>query len=117
MHQGGRGQSFVYELLYDDEGQDGRAFVMGLINIKQLENTLTTTSSRGKSTQVAGSTRPQSGAKTGGKRADKTTHKASPSKASKETDKQTSENAPLNKNNHASYRSGSSLPLTAEAEC
>lgn len=36
IHKGGRGQSFVYELLYDGEGQDGSAFLMGLIDINEL---------------------------------------------------------------------------------
>ena len=35
-HRGGRGQSFVYELLYDGEGDDGRAFVMGLMDPETL---------------------------------------------------------------------------------
>jgi DNA primase catalytic core len=30
VHRGGRGQSFVYELLYNNEGQDGQNFVLGL---------------------------------------------------------------------------------------
>jgi hypothetical protein len=30
VHRGGRGQSFVYELLYDGRGSDGRPFLMGL---------------------------------------------------------------------------------------
>lgn len=30
VHRGGRGQSFVYELLYDGQGHDGRPFLMGL---------------------------------------------------------------------------------------
>lgn len=30
VHRGGRGQSFVYELVYDGEGEDGEAFLMGL---------------------------------------------------------------------------------------
>jgi DNA primase len=32
VHRGGRGQSFVYELLYDGAGRDGRPFMMGLID-------------------------------------------------------------------------------------
>lgn len=32
VHRGGRGQSFVYELLYDGQGQDGGAFLVGLID-------------------------------------------------------------------------------------
>jgi len=34
IHRGGRGQSFVYELLYNNEGQDGQNFVLGLKNIE-----------------------------------------------------------------------------------
>jgi hypothetical protein len=32
VHRGGRGQSFVYELLYDGQGADGQPFLMGLID-------------------------------------------------------------------------------------
>jgi DNA primase catalytic core len=35
-HRGGRGQSFVYELLYDGRGQDGRPFLPGLIDAESL---------------------------------------------------------------------------------
>jgi hypothetical protein len=35
-HKGGRGQSFVYELLYDGQGQDGKPFVPGLIDVDSL---------------------------------------------------------------------------------
>jgi hypothetical protein len=35
-HRGGRGQSFVYELLYRGEGESGKAFMMGLIDIVTL---------------------------------------------------------------------------------
>ena len=37
VHRGGRGQSFVYELLYDGKGQDGSPFLMGLVDIEQLQ--------------------------------------------------------------------------------
>lgn len=36
VHRGGRGQSFVYELLYDGQGQDGRKFMLGLIDTSSL---------------------------------------------------------------------------------
>jgi hypothetical protein len=36
VHRGGRGQSFVYELLYDGAGGDGRPFLPGLIDVEQL---------------------------------------------------------------------------------
>ncbi len=37
VHRGGRGQSFVYELLYDGEGRDGKPFLMGLVDVEQLK--------------------------------------------------------------------------------
>jgi hypothetical protein len=37
VHRGGRGQSFVYELLYDGAGRDGKPFLMGLIDVLALK--------------------------------------------------------------------------------
>ncbi|MGV8042619.1 MAG: CHC2 zinc finger domain-containing protein [Thermoanaerobaculaceae bacterium] len=36
VHRGSRGQSFVYELLYAGEGQDGQPFLMGLLDVERL---------------------------------------------------------------------------------
>lgn len=36
VHRGGRGQSFVYELVYDGQGRDGKPFVLGLVDMEQL---------------------------------------------------------------------------------
>lgn len=36
-HRGRRGQSFVYELLYDGQGQDGKPFLIGLIDAEKLK--------------------------------------------------------------------------------
>jgi hypothetical protein len=36
VHRGGRGQSFVYELLYDGQGKDGGRFMLGLIDTGKL---------------------------------------------------------------------------------
>jgi hypothetical protein len=36
VHRGGRGQSFVYELLYDGAGRDGKPFLMGLVDVQTL---------------------------------------------------------------------------------
>jgi len=36
VHRGGRGQSFVYELLWDGKGADGRPFLVGLIDVGKL---------------------------------------------------------------------------------
>ena len=35
-HRGGRGQSFVYELLYDGGGKSGEPFLVGLIDARHL---------------------------------------------------------------------------------
>ncbi len=37
VHRGGRGQSFVYELLYDGAGRDGKPFLMGLADVESLQ--------------------------------------------------------------------------------
>jgi DNA primase len=48
VHRGGRGQSFVYELLYDGSGKDGQPFLVGLIDVAQLGlHTATTVTLRG----------------------------------------------------------------------
>ena len=36
VHRGSRGQSFVYELLYQGEGEGGEPFVLGLLNMENL---------------------------------------------------------------------------------
>jgi DNA primase catalytic core len=36
VHRGARGQSFVYELLYDGQGRDGSAFLVGLLDPERL---------------------------------------------------------------------------------
>ena len=67
VHRGGRGQQFVYELLYDGSGQDGRPFVMNLIDVAALNRTPTDTS-RGEGEKLAGSKRAENGPKTAGLR-------------------------------------------------
>jgi DNA primase len=37
VHRGGRGQSFVYELLYDGAGRDGKPFLIGLVDVETLK--------------------------------------------------------------------------------
>jgi len=36
IHRGGRGQSFVYELLYQGEGDNGDTFLLGLSSMDNL---------------------------------------------------------------------------------
>ena len=47
VHRGGRGQSFVHELLYDGQGKEGELFVIGLCDVEALGNETTTSTSRG----------------------------------------------------------------------
>jgi hypothetical protein len=68
VHRGGRGQSFVYELLYDGQGQDGKPFVPGLIDVAKLRSMPTPQSSRGSQGEFAGSSRGQRGPIAGGSR-------------------------------------------------
>jgi len=44
-HRGARGQSFVYELVYDGRGKEGERFVVGLIDSKRLSGACTTPTS------------------------------------------------------------------------
>ncbi len=37
VHSGSRGKSIVYELLYNNEGQQGNSFIMGLIDVEKLK--------------------------------------------------------------------------------
>ena len=36
MHRGGRGQSFVYELLFERQGDSRKPLLPGLIDVEQL---------------------------------------------------------------------------------
>jgi len=68
-HRGGRGTSFVYELLYDGAADEAGPRLPGLIAVETLAlNEATTTSSRGVEAQLPGVFRPQTGAVPGGLR-------------------------------------------------
>ncbi len=77
VHRGGRGQSFVYELLYRGEGQDGAAFVMGLVDPERLDGEYDGKKSgsfadrSGSEAEKSGPSRPQVGARSGGGRGDR----------------------------------------------
>ncbi len=79
VHRGGRGQSFVYELLYSGEGRDGSPFVLGLINADRLgqqpaasgydsDRSGRAADRSGEAEQRSGSSRPQVGGVSGGGR-------------------------------------------------
>jgi len=113
VHRGGRGQSFVYELLYDGQGKDGESFMMGLIDIEQLKTTTQTT--RGKTTELAGSKRPQNGRKAAGSRDTKNNDKPLHDKACDKEEGKQLENTYIKGNTTASYRNDSPV-LMAKAD-
>ncbi len=80
VHRGGRGQSFVYELLWRGEGLDDRPFVLGLVDVERLrageEASTTTATYRGPEGGVTGVKRGQNGPETGGARSRETRPRA-----------------------------------------
>ena len=68
VHRGARGASFVYELLYDGHGRDGKPFVPGLLEVEALRGATTTATSRGEAPRFAGPSRPQRGVNAGASR-------------------------------------------------
>lgn len=105
-HGGSRGQRYVYELLYNGQGQDGQPFVMGLVDTDSLKSNGTTKRTRGKTSNNAGVSRPHSGVNAGSTRSNKNTRKASDSKVFNDDEDETTPDAYISrKNNGASYRS------------
>ena len=50
-HRGERGQCFVYELLYDGQGQDGKPFLIGLLDVESLRTATVPRPARPKSSR------------------------------------------------------------------
>ncbi|MBK6407930.1 MAG: hypothetical protein IPF66_24735 [Holophagales bacterium] len=86
VHRGGRGQSFVYELLWRGEGKDGRPFLLGLLDTAVLVDPIdeeaspatTTETSRGEEGNLAGGSRPHRGAFAGGARGEEDEPESAP---------------------------------------
>ncbi len=73
LHRGGRGQSFVYELLYDGQGKDGQPFLCGLIEVEKLRETCNYDSNlSGLEAEWSGSSRAEVGVVSGGGRSEST---------------------------------------------
>jgi hypothetical protein len=68
VHRGLRGQSFVYELLWDGSMADDEPHLAGLVDVDSLGGRGTTERWRGLMGQLAGPKRGQNGAKAGVKR-------------------------------------------------
>jgi len=54
LHHGGRGQQFVYELLYDGRGKDGVPFLVGLLDAEALRSIGTTRTLGGSEATLGG---------------------------------------------------------------
>ncbi|OQX42844.1 MAG: hypothetical protein B0D89_00425, partial [Candidatus Sedimenticola endophacoides] len=106
VHRGGRGQSYVYELLYQGEGERGESFLMGLIDVDALRrNHGYDEKKSGKNGERSGSGQPpvrgQSGAGQGGKNG----RKPSNGKASSDQEGEDAEKALIRpKRGNGSYR-------------
>ena len=117
VHRGGRGQHYVYELLYDGSLQEDRPHVSGLINIERLKTMTTTQSSRGGAGELAGSKRPQNGAMAGRWRDEENVEIASIDKAFSVSVAESSENALIRASEQdASYRTHTRLRPSTSAD-
>ena len=68
VHRGGRGQSFVYELVFERSAKDEKPMLPGLIDIEKLKIHEYDKKNAGLSNEFAGSKRPQNGGVAGGSR-------------------------------------------------
>lgn len=92
-HRGGRGQSFVYELLYRGEGVDGRPFVLGLVDVEKLREKGYDANLSEFSEGVSGSNRGQIGGVSAGFRTPETGPAAAREAALRESGAKSGENA------------------------
>lgn len=112
VHRGGRGQSFVYELLYRGEGEQGESFLSGLIDIEKLGYD---EKKSGLNDGLSGSSRPQVGGKSDRGRPAKKPAKPSVARVYCESDQTAPKNTSKDKNVSASHRNDH-FPLAAAAE-
>ena len=68
VHRGGRGQSFVYELVFERHGDSAKPILPGLIDIDKLKTHRYDAKNAGSESQFAGPTRGQNGGIAGGAR-------------------------------------------------
>jgi len=97
VHRGGRGQSFVYELVYDGRGEERGRFLPGLLDVGTLEiaasPTPTTATSKGAEVGVEGSSSPDRAPNEPGLRPVETRENARPVEAATASDSNGAENA------------------------
>ena len=68
VHRGGRGQSFVYELVFERRETSGKPVLAGLIDAEKLPSYTYDEKNAGQNGEFAGATRPQNGGIAGGAR-------------------------------------------------
>jgi hypothetical protein len=111
-HRGGRGQSYVYELLYQGEGEHGEPFLMGLIDVERLKYD---ENKSGQNNNQSGAGQPPVSGQSGGGQDNETSAKACNNKASSNIDDNDSEKALLRpKRGNGSYRNHTST-MSAKA--
>ena len=117
VHRGARGASFVYELVYDGAGQDGKPFVPGLIDVAALKATATTVNLAGVKNEFAGSTRGESGPNVGGSRDGEIAEEPHGSGLCKESTSETAKTHSKKGNgSDSSYPQRRVVPLAASAD-
>ena len=72
VHRGGRGQSFVYELLFERKTETGKPQLPGLIEVERLRACNYDRKNAGSTSQFAGATRGQNGGIAGSARGEET---------------------------------------------
>jgi DNA primase catalytic core len=103
VHRGGRGQSFVYELLFDGSNADGTWHLDGLIEPEALKTKTTTSTWRGSEDNLAGGWRPHDGPMAGGWRSENRQEKQSDSDEVKPVNGKKPKNAHQGDEKTASY--------------
>lgn len=102
VHRGGRGQSYVYELIYQGEGEQGEPFLMGLIDVEKLAYDENKSGQNGKR---SGSGQPPVRGRSGGGQDAKNRRKPSEDGASGDPDDESAEEALIRpKKGNGSYR-------------
>lgn len=115
-HRGCRGQSFVYELLFDGSGDHAQPHLNGLIDAAALNDTMPTTeSSRGETPGFAGSARGENGVNAGDMRPVKTPETPSGASVTAESRPMVPKQRAMSGNNGAVVPYPQNLPLAAAA--
>jgi hypothetical protein len=95
VHHGGRGQSFVYELLYDRRAHQHETYLHGLVDATTLDRSGSEPNRSGLEANRSGSGRPQVGGVSGGSRSARTTLNLNAEKALNESELRNQEKALL----------------------